>query len=387
VTLQAVDLTSGNVVWTGDGGVTTAPIVVEGKVLVGFSGSVGAYDEYTGAFQGYLYPGAAIPPTDEHNAGMLTGLAVADGMLFVPASDRLVAFDASSTASPTPSGGATPSPTSTASATPTPSPTPAGSPTASPTSTPAPTGFYHPLPPSRILDTRYGVQGIQGKLSPGGAVDVPVTGIGGVPPRSSGVTAVVLNATVTEPSDYSYLTVYPTGVPRPLASNLNFGPGQTVPNLVVVKVGTLGRVTAFNCCGSTHVIFDVVGWYGPAGTDGTLFRSLSPARIVDTRIGLGRGSKIGPNATATIDVTGVGGVPASAKAVVVNTTVTEPSDFSYLTVYPSGVTRPLASNLNFAPGQTVPNLVMVKVGLDGNVKVYNAVGQTHVIFDVVGYFE
>jgi hypothetical protein len=183
---------------------------------------------------------------------------------------------------------------------------------------------------------------------------VPVTGIGGVPPQSSGVTAVVLNVPVTEPSDSSYLTVYPTGVPRPLASNLNFGSGQTVPNLVVVKVGALGKVTAFNCCGSTHVIFDVVGWYGPAGSDGTLFRSLSPARIVDTRLGLGWGSKIGANSTATIDVTGVGGVPASAKAVVVNTTVTEPSDFSYLTVYPSGGVQAPSIEPQFCTGPDRP---------------------------------
>ena len=54
---------------------------------------------------------------------------------------------------------------------------------------------------------------------------------------------------------------------------------------------------------------------------------------------------------------------------------------------PSNATRPTASNLNFGPGQTVPNLVMVKVGPDGKVNVYNAAGQVHVIFDVVGYFE
>ena len=49
--------------------------------------------------------------------------------------------------------------------------------------------------------------------------------------------------------------------------------------------------------------------------------------------------------------------------------------------------QPTASNLNFVPGQTVANLVMVKVGTDGKVKIYNAAGQVHVIFDVVGYFE
>jgi hypothetical protein len=89
-----------------------------------------------------------------------------------------------------------------------------------------------------------------------------------------------------------------------------------------------------------------------------------------------------------VDATGVSIVPANQiSSLVVNATVTSPTAPSYLTVYPSGVSRPVASNLNFSAGQTVPNLVIVKVGVsDGNVRVYNAAGQTHVIFDAVGYF-
>ena len=261
---------------------------------------------------------------------------------------------------------------------------PPNEPTPTPTPEPGGYGFYHPLPPARIVDTRSGL-GWPGKLGHNGTAAVTVRGRGGVPP--SGVTAVALNATVTESTAASYLTVYPSDAAQPTSSNLNFGPGQTVPNLVIVGVGADGKVNVYNALGQVHVIFDVVGWYGGLGTDGTLFRSLSPSRIMDTRTGLGWPGKVGHNGTATVNVVNIGGVPASAKAVVVNTTVTEPTAASYLTVWPSGATRPTASNLNFGAGQTVPNLVMVKVGPDGNVNVYNAVGQVHVIFDVVGYFE
>src|SRR5439155_849319 len=98
-------------------------------------------------------------------------------------------------------------------------------------------GYYHPLAPYRILDTRSGPQGVPaGKLQNNSEITVDVTGgPSGVP--ATNVSAVVINATVTEPTMGSYLTVYPTGVQRPLASNLNFSPGQTVPNLVTVKVG------------------------------------------------------------------------------------------------------------------------------------------------------
>src|SRR4030095_8413111 len=150
-------------------------------------------------------------------------------------------------------------------------------------------------------------------------------------------------------------------------------------------------VKVYNAAGLTHVIFDVVGWYGGA-TGGSRVNSLPPSRILDTRSspqGVPAG-KIGAGGTITVDVTGVPGttVPASGvSAVVVNATITAPTDSGYVTIYPSGgVPRPLASNLNFAAGQTVANLVTVGVGADGNVKVYNASGQTHVIFDVVGWY-
>ena len=80
-----------------------------------------------------------------------------------------------------------------------------------------------------------------------------------------------------------------------------------------------------------------------------------------------------------MDVTGgPSGVPATGvSAIVINTTVTEPTAGSYLTIYPSSETRPLTSNLNFGVGQTIPNLVTVKVGSGGSVSVYNAAGEVH----------
>ena len=89
----------------------------------------------------------------------------------------------------------------------------------------------------------------------GGVIDLVVTGRGGVP--DSGVGAVALNVTVTNPTAPSYLTVWPTGAPRPSASNLNYTPGQTVPNMVIAKVGTDGRISIYNYAGTTDVIVDV----------------------------------------------------------------------------------------------------------------------------------
>src|SRR5207253_235930 len=109
---------------------------------------------------------------------------------------------------------------------------------------------------------------------------------------------------------------------------------------------------------------------------------------VDTRDGTGGFSgKLSPGGSISPLVVGVGGVPAAGVgAVVLNVTVTQGSAPSYLTVFPSGQTRPNASNLNFVAGQDVPNLVVAKVGGDGRVVAYNNTGNVHVIFDVVGWF-
>jgi hypothetical protein len=243
-------------------------------------------------------------------------------------------------------------------------------------------GRYIPLTPARILDTRDGTGGIAGPVGNASTVDVQITGRGGVP--ASGVSAVAMNVTVTSPTAQSYLTLSPAGLPRPLAANLNFGPGQTVPNLVVVKVGTGGKVRLYNNAGSTHVIFDVAGWYSDSGTgnDGR-YTALVPARILDTRATV----RLGPGGSLDVPVAGRGGVPATgAKAATLNVAVTNTTASSYLTVYPTGVPQPLAANLNYNAGDTVSNRVMATLGTGGKITLFNAAGFTDVVIDVGGWY-
>ena len=249
-----------------------------------------------------------------------------------------------------------------------------------------PAGRYEPLTPARILDTRDGTGGI-GAIGPGATANVQITGRGGVP--ASGVTAVAMNVTVTEPTADGFLTIYPTGTTRPLAANLNFTPNKTVPNLVVVKVGTGGKVDIYNSAGSTHVVSDVAGYFTESATGGDgRFQPLSPARILDTRLGTGAPvARIGPGASLDLQVTGQGGVPATgAEAVVMNVAVTNTTAQSYLTVHPTGETRPLAANLNWVAAGTVSNRVIAKLGSNGRVTLYNNAGETDIIVDTNGWF-
>jgi hypothetical protein len=244
---------------------------------------------------------------------------------------------------------------------------------------PATAGALGPLTPARILDTRGG-----GTLGVTGTTAVQILGAGGIP--TTGVSAVALNVTAVNPTDSGYLTVWPSKRDQPNASNLNFAAGQTVPNLVVVPVGTDGKINIFNgSFGTVDVIVDVAGYYldGNPTAAGTL-GPLNPARILDTR----GGGTLGTTAISAVQILGAGGIPTTGvSAVALNVTAVNPTAGGYLTVWPSTGDRPNASNLNFAAGQTVPNLVVVLVGTDGKINIFKgSFGTVDVIVDVAGYY-
>ena len=253
-------------------------------------------------------------------------------------------------------------------------------------------GAYHPLAPARIEDTRPG-SGFPGSghpPGPGGVTDVQVAGQGGVP--STGVAAVLVNVTIADPTADGFVTAYPTGLPVPLVSTVNFSPGSTKANLALVTLGRGGAISIFNAAGTTQVIVDVEGWYAnsTAATGGALLNSVSPQRIVDTRPGSGypyAGQTIGPGGSLTIQVAGVGGIPATgAQAVVMNLTETGATASSFLIVFPAGAARPTTSNLNFTAGETAANQVVMALSSSGQVTIYNNQGSVNVIVDVAGWF-
>jgi hypothetical protein len=127
----------------------------------------------------------------------------------------------------------------------------------------------------------------------------------------------------------------------------------------------------------------VVGRSGPKGH----MVATTPARLYDTRLAVHGGPLVGGE-ERTVTVAGRGGLPSgSFSGIVANVTATEPTHVGYLTVWPADRARPTASNLNFTPRQTVPNLVISAVSPDGAIKVFAPYGTTHVVIDVVGYID
>ena len=254
---------------------------------------------------------------------------------------------------------------------------------------PAGTARFVPVTPARLLDTRTGLgveSGAPGPLPDDGIVELAVAGQAGVAPDA---VAVALTVTATEAGGPGYVTAWPAGHERPMASTLNVQrAGQTVPNAAVVALGEGGRV-AFYAQTSTHLVADVTGyWVAADRAAGGRFQPVPPARLLDTRTGEGAPAGLVPDdGTVALAVAGRGGLPPPGEvaAVVLNVTATGATGPGYVTAWPGGE-RPQVSALNpEGPGRDVAGLVVVPVAADGTVSLY-AQTATHLVADVTGWF-
>ncbi len=238
--------------------------------------------------------------------------------------------------------------------------------------------------PSRILDTRSGLGAPKARVGGRQTVKLKVEGVGGVP--ASGVTAVAMNVTEVNAAAAGFITAYPDGGQLPAVSNINFTAGETIPNLVIVPV-TDGRVDLYNgSFGPVDLLADITGYYTASGS---VFETAGPVRAMDTRSGTGRaGGAIAPGAAAVLSVMDLPltPIPGTVTAVVLNVTVTSPTQGGFLTVFPDSQSLPTVSNLNFVAGETISNLVVVPV-INGQIDFYNGSGGTvQVVADLDGYY-
>jgi hypothetical protein len=133
----------------------------------------------------------------------------------------------------------------------------------------------------------------------------------------------------------------------------------------------------------------VPGAAAPGGT-AAYVPLATPERLFDSR----EGFAFWAGASVKVQVTGAAPRPSpgTAVAAVVNLTVVGPAAPGYWTVFPSGESRPNASNLNVdetaslqGAGLAMANLVTVPVGADGAIEVYASHGG-HVVVDLFGYY-
>lgn len=266
---------------------------------------------------------------------------------------------------------------------------------------------YFPVTPTRVIDTRKGIgTGTVAQIPAGGTVNVTVAGLsGGVIPFNA--TAIALNLTAVNATASGVITAYAASpasgsAPFPSASNLNYAVGQTSADMAIVPLSVIAETSgqiAIHNNGSAPVdiVADASGYFTravvPEPTGGSAYIPLtSPIRVLDTRSGEG------PIQTGVPDPRPFPLVPATAG--IFNATVTQPTGAGYLSLYPYNPNDPGAapttSNLNYAAGQTIPNLAFVTPGTvadtqNGDAYEYGIYlggsGNAQVIMDWFGYFQ
>ncbi|MEN9504235.1 MAG: hypothetical protein RI958_161 [Actinomycetota bacterium] len=235
--------------------------------------------------------------------------------------------------------------------------------------------------PQRLLDTRDASDLTGGvPIKSGSYLELTI-------PQATGYSAsAVLNVTVVEPTLGGFLTVYPCDAPLPEVSNLNYVPGDVVPNLVNVKI-SVTRTVCFYAQRTTHLVVDISGTFERAGGAGV--EPIVPTRLLDTReaIGIPTTQRLAAGRTVRLQVAGADPkIPdTGVAAATMNVTVDGPVGAGFVTVYPCDQPLPTVSNLNFVPNDTVPNLVTVRLSADGAACFYVSAG-THLIADITAWY-
>jgi hypothetical protein len=272
------------------------------------------------------------------------------------------------------------------------------------------TGGFHPVTPSRLIDTRGG-RGLPGAVpvgdgrsaNPNAIIrrltraqhEMVVLGRNGVP--RSGVAAVVLNVTAIDTRWPGSLSVIPRPQQAELfddqgtfgrvvnTSNMNLSAGTTQAQLVIARVGAGGVIRFANQSGPLHLAADVVGWIDAAGgsTKGSGLVPVSRSTLFDTTL---RGTPLAVDTPTRVKVAGVASVPSDATAVVLELSAAEATSGGYVAVWPGASRRPDVSHLNLQRGERRSNTVIVPVARDGTVDVMVVGSTAHIRIDVVGAF-
>lgn len=293
--------------------------------------------------------------------------------------------------------------------------------------TPGAGGEYHPLTPTRILDTRDPLLDVAEGDGPVGrkpmatkdgtsTFDVQVAGVGGLPGfleaadgTDANVLAVAVNITVVTPTQQGYLRAFGKGAAEGETSVVNFDANTVVPNAAILRPGLDGKLTirlvAPAGTGDADVLIDLFGWFSSSNVleSGSRVVPVGPGRVYDSREAPFGAAPIAGDAQVAIPVRGADSVNpdttdlvpdnAAIDGVLVNLTAvnslpgSQPTHISILPDAPAAGERPTTSNLNLIAGQTRSVMAIVPVGADGAIHLFNRAGSTHLIVDIVGYLQ
>jgi hypothetical protein len=260
---------------------------------------------------------------------------------------------------------------------------------------------FHPIAPTRVLDTRAGTSAA---IQPREAREVNVGKELGTQKviMPEGAVAIAYNLTIPNPAMAGHLRVMPGNTAFTSASAINVAPGQSIANGLVVKIDQSQEIRVYNAVGQpVHAIVDVLGFFLPANLTnplaepaqaaGSRFTPITPTRVHDSDLAVG--GRLAPGETRTIAVhTGIEGqkgvIPVGTRAIAYNITVVEPGSAGHLRVMPGDVAETDSSAINWAnPNDRIANGLVVGVSADRAIRVRNwAPTPVRILVDIVGYY-
>jgi hypothetical protein len=237
-----------------------------------------------------------------------------------------------------------------------------------------------------VADTRlppgpFGGPALQGQTSrdfaiPESACSIPST-----------AAAYSLNVAVVPHGGLGYLTVWPAGQLRPVIATLNSVDGRIKANAAIIPAGS-GEAISVYATQTTDVVLDIDGYFVPATGATLAFFPLTPCRVADTR--WTTGPLGGPYLSGAMErvfpvLSSSCNIPDTAQAYSLNFAAIPHGPLGYMTVWPTGESKPLVSTLNALTGTITANAAIVPSGLSGAISVYPS-SATDLVIDIDGYF-
>jgi ELWxxDGT repeat protein len=172
-------------------------------------------------------------------------------------------------------------------------------------------------------------------------------------------------------------------------------PGQS--RVVYAATGTVAAA-AVGAISNTANVTIASGFYSQSATDTDVVETptglfvVDACRLVDTRAAGGplRAPSLLAREPRVVPAHGRCGIPATARAVAVNVTVTSPTAAGHVRLFPTGQVLPAIATVSYSAGQTRGGNAIVSLDAGGRFTIYagQPPGTTvDVVVDVTGYFE
>lgn len=262
--------------------------------------------------------------------------------------------------------------------------------------------YYHPLPkPIRLLDTRPGQSGcdtpgtpISGRTFITKSARVFCDGVT-IPAAARAITGNF--AAVNQLNNSGFGVIYPAGISLPQTSDVNYVPYGVSSNSFVSGLNSSGQFNIYAFT-TVHAVVDITGYFSTEAMDvngaGLLYQPLqTPMRLLDTRSGFqgcstpGQPIQAQTSRTENARLTCNGlSVPGTAKAISGNfAVVNQLSNSGFGTLYPTGNSLPVVSNINYVPYEVRSNSFIIGLSGSGHFNIY-PFSTIQAVIDITGYF-